>query len=511
MVEEERKFTVEPGWLMPDLSPAAPAGGSLRALPPATLVATYHDTVDLRLARAGVSLRHREGDELPWTVKLPTDSPGVRHEISRTGAPGAVPAELVELVTVFHRGGQLAPVAVVRTVRHGHEILDRAGTVLAEVVDDRVTVLDAEGASTRGFREVEAERKAGDIELLDRLTELLCDAGATHGGDFTPKHVRALGRPATAEPDLVAPTELPAEPSAAAVVTEAVRREVGRLLAHDPLVRLRAPVGDDDTAVHQMRVACRRLRSDLKTFGPLVRPAWARPLRGELKWLADSLGAARDTEVLRERLRRTATADPVSPVDPDAVERLDAVLAGWQDEALAEVDVALRSPRYLALVDALVLAARAPRLTPRAESPANRVLPRLVARPWRRLAGTAKKPGGVALLDPAGPDEQWHTVRKQGKQARSAVTAVAPVLGGDAAKLARALAKVQKLLGEHQDAAVAAQTWRAVAEARPADHRLAVAAGRLLERERAAVRRVRADFPYAWRRASRRRRTRWLA
>ncbi|MFV2100440.1 CHAD domain-containing protein [Micromonospora sp. LOL_024] len=348
MVEEERKFTVEPEWLMPDLSPAAPAGGSLRGLPPATLVATYHDAVDLRLARAGVSLRRREGDELPWTVKLPTGSPGVRHEISRAGAAHAVPAELVEPVTVVHRGARLAPVAMVRTVRHGHEILDRASTVLAEVVDDQVTVLDAEGAGTGGFREVEAKRKAGDVDLLDRLT-------------------------------------------------------------------------------------------------------------------------------------------------------------------LADVDEALRSPRYPALVDALVLAARAPRFTPRAELPANRVLPRLVARPWRRLAGTARKPGGVALLDPAGPDEQWHTVRKQGKQARSAVTAVAPVLGGDATKLARALAKVQKLLGEHQDAAVAAQTWRAVAEARPADHELAVTAGRLLERERAAVRRARADFPYAWRRASRRRRTRWLA
>ncbi|MEV2239965.1 CYTH and CHAD domain-containing protein [Micromonospora sp. NPDC049891] len=510
MIEEERKFTVEAGWLLPDLSPAVPASGSVRVLAPVTLVATYHDTVDLRLARAGVSLRYREGHEVPWTVKLPTGSPGVRNEISRAGTPEAMPAELVELVTVFHRGAALAPAAVVRTVRHAQEIVDDAGRVLAEVVDDQVTVLDAEGTATSAFREVEVERKAGAAALLDRLTELLRDAGA-RGGDFTPKHVRALGRAATGEPDLVAPDDLPADPSAAAVVTEAVRRETARLLAHDPLVRLRAQVGDDDTAVHQMRVACRRLRSDLKTFGPLVRPAWARPLRTELKWLADALGAARDAEVLRERLRRTAAADPVSPVDPAAVDRLDAVLAGRQEEALTGVDEALRSPRYLALVDALVLAARAPRLTPGADAPARRVLPRLVARPWRRLAGTAKKPGGVAALHPAGPDEQWHTVRKQGKQARSAVTAVAPVLGGDAAKLARALAKVQNLLGEHQDAAVAAETWRAVAEARPDDHQLALAAGRLLERERAAVRRARADFPYAWRRASRRRRTRWLA
>ncbi|MCM0677722.1 CHAD domain-containing protein, partial [Micromonospora phytophila] len=137
-------------------------------------------------------------------------------------------------------------------------------------------------------------------------------------------------------------------------------------------------------------------------------------------------------------------------------------------------------------------------------------LPRLVARPWRRLVGGAKRPGGVGTLDPLGPDEPWHAVRKEGKRARYAVTAVAPVLGGDARKLARALSRVQKLLGEHQDAAVAADTWLAVADDRPDDQRLAVTAGRLAERERATVRRVRAEFPRAWRRASRRRRTRWL-
>ncbi|MEW2386407.1 CYTH and CHAD domain-containing protein [Micromonospora sp. NPDC047707] len=508
-MEEERKYEVDDGWALPELIAAAPGGGGVRELPPVTLVATYFDTVDLRLARAGVSLRHREGDPLPWTVKLPTDSPGVRHEISRPGAVDAPPAGLVELVTVVHRGAPLAPAAVVRTVRRAYEVHDDTGATLAEVVDDDVTVLDADGATTAAFREVEVERKAGDRDLLDRIGSLLREAGARDGG-FVPKHVRALGAAAEGEPDLVPPAGLPADPTAGEVVTEALRREVRRLLAHDPLLRLRAPVGDGDTAVHQMRVACRRLRSDLKTFRRLVRPGWARRLRDELTWLADALGAARDGEVLRERLRRTATADPLSPLDPAAVDRLDAVLAERQEVALAAVDEALRSDRYRALVDALVLAAASPRLTPRAAAPARDLLPRLVARPWRRLAGAPGRPGSVAALAQDGPDEQWHTVRKDGKQARSAVTAVAPVLGGDAAKLARKLARVQDLLGEHQDAAVAAETWRDVADTRPDDHDLAVTAGRMLERERATVRRVRAEFPGAWRRASRRRRTAWL-
>ncbi|MGK5738816.1 CHAD domain-containing protein [Micromonospora sp. URMC 103] len=510
-MEEERKYEVDDTFVLPDLSATAPTGGRVRARPPATLVATYVDTADLRLARAGVSLRRREGDELPWTVKLPTDAPGVRQEISRPGPAGDPPGDLAGLVTVHSRGAPLAPAVVVRTERHAYEVTGPDGEVLAEVVDDRVTTSTPDGSVTGAFRELEVERKAGDRGLLDRVGTVLGDAGA-RGGSFVPKHVRALGPAAEGEPDLVPPTGLPAHPTAGDVVTEAVRRGVRRLVEHDPLVRLRAPL-DGDTAVHQMRVACRRLRSDLRAFAPLVRPDWARPLRDELRWLAGVLGAARDVEVLRARLRRTASADPTSPLDPAAVDRLDAALAERERAALAAVDEALTSPRYMALVDALVLAARAPRLTPRAARPASRVLPRLVARPWRRLAGGKGRPGAVADLDPVGPDEPWHAARKRGKQARyaaDAADAAAPALGGRAGKLASALTRLQDLLGEHQDAAVAARTWLALAVEHPGDQALAVTAGRLAERERATVRRTRAAFPAAWHRATRRKRTGWL-
>jgi CHAD domain-containing protein len=508
MLEEERKYEVDPRFDLPDVATALPAGGRVVELPAVTLTATYLDSADLRLARAGVSLRHRKGDALPWTVKLPADAPGVRHEISRAGRLRSVPPELVELVTAYSRGAELTPAALVRSVRHAYELRDADDRLLAEIADDTVSVLDGKRV-TSTFREVEVERKDGDRELLDRVDSLLTAAGAV-GGGFVPKHVRALGKAASGAPDLVAPADLPDQPTAGDVVTEAIRRGVDRLLAHDALVRLRAPVGDDDTAVHQMRVGCRRLRSDLRTFAPLVRPAWARPLRDELKWLADVLGDARDAEVLRARLRRTAAADPLYPLDGPAVERLDEILAARHDRALDAVDEALRSDRYLALVDALVAAARAPKLTPAARSRATEVLPGVVARPWQRLVNGAKGHSGAAELDPRGADEQWHAVRIAGKRARYAVDAVAPVIGDGAPKLAKALARVQNLLGEHQDAAVAGETWLALAQTDPTDHALAVTAGRLAERERASIHAVRADFPEAWRRATKGRRTSWL-
>ncbi|HEU4427043.1 MAG TPA: CYTH and CHAD domain-containing protein [Pilimelia sp.] len=508
MVEEERKYEVDTRFTMPDLVAALPPGGRVVERPPVTLTATYFDTSDLRLARAGASLRFRRGDEEPWTVKLPADSPGVRHEISRLGQPGTPPADLVGLVTALSRGAPLAPAAVVRTVRRAHEIRDGDDNVLAELADDTVSVLDGRRIASR-FREVEVERKAGSRKLLDQVEAVLRPAGAVAGG-FTPKHVRALGEAATREPDLVPPRPLGRKPTAGEVVTEAIRLDIARILSHDPLVRLRAPVGKDDTAVHQMRVGARRLRSDLRTFGPLVDSGWSRGLRDELAWIAAALGAARDAEVLRARLRRTVAADPLAPLDEVSVARIDADLAARHEDALVELDAALAADRYAKLVDMLIEAARAPRLTSLAGSRASEVLPRLVSRPWRQFAYGAHGVDGAADLDPGAPDDRWHDVRIRGKRARYAVDAVAPVLGGTAAELAKALQAVQDLLGEHQDAAIAADTWLSIAQADPDDHVLAVTAGRLFERERTAIRAVRAQFPDAWRAANRRRLVEWL-
>jgi len=508
MLEEERKLGADDAFRLPDLTDRLPAGGTVVKAPAVTLTATYYDTPDLRLARSGVSLRHRKGDALPWTVKLPAAVPGLRHEISRKGRPGSPPADLVALVTAWSRGAALAPAARIRSVRHAYELHDAEGTVLAEVADDAVTVFDGK-AVRMAFREIEVERKAGDRALLAAVAGALTEAGAVEG-EFTPKHVRALGAAAAQPPDLTPPGNLPEQPSAAEVVAAAVRAGIGRIFAHDPLVRLGQPLDDGDTAVHQMRVGCRRLRSDLRTFAALLDRDWVDQLRDELRWIAGVLGEARDAEVLRERLQHTANADPLSPVDGAAVAWLDAALDARQQQALATVDEALRSPRYHAMLDLLVDAAREPKVVATAAQPAQRLLPRMVARPWRRLAYGAKGVDGAADLDPLAADERWHAVRINGKRARYAVDAVASVIGGPAAKLAKALARVQNLLGEHQDAAVAADTWVALAAEAPDDAALAVVAGRLFERERTAIRAVRAAFPEAWAVAAEPTRTRWL-
>lgn len=510
MLEEERKYEVDAAFQLPDLSACAPEGGRLIQRPPLRLRATYYDTADLRLARSGASLRFRRGDDEPWTVKVPTDAPGIRNEISMPGTPTSPPPRLLDLVTVYTRGAAVAPVTVLNTLRQTYQLCDRDDRVAVEVVDDTVSVQEGRRVALR-FREIEAERKAGKARLLDQVEAALVDAGAITGG-FTPKHVRALGLPAMEPPDWPGPVNrLPKRPTAGDVVRAAISRDVARIVAHDPLVRLRAPIGKDDTAVHQMRVGCRRLRSDLRTFGPLLDKAWAADLRDELGWIGHTLGAARDAEVLRARLRRTAEADPLVPLDQAAVVRMDADLAARHEDALQVVEKAMCDERYHRLLDALLDAASAPRLGRRAGEPADEVLATLVARPWRRFAFGGDGAEGAGQLTPDSPDGSWHAVRINGKRARYAVDAVAGVLGGEASALASALSAAQDLLGEHQDAAVAADTWLTIANADPDDHALAVTAGRLYERERAAIRAARASFPAAWRAASKRRLTEWMS
>jgi CHAD domain-containing protein len=200
----------------------------------------------------------------------------------------------------------------------------------------------------------------------------------------------------------------------------------------------------------------------------------------------------------------------VAPVDPASVARLDAELAARHEEALQALDDALGSERYATLLDVLVEAAREPQFAKAARQPAGTALARLVARPWRQLATSGRGRVGAGDLDPVGRDEDWHTVRIRGKRARYAVEAVARLVGGAAAALADALTEVQDVLGEHQDATVAADTWLAIARSDVDDHPLAIAVGRLVERERAAARRARKRFPAAWAAASGPQHTEWL-
>lgn len=495
--EDEEKFAVPGEFTLPDL--ADPPHGII-AVPTGTLDlrATYYDTADLRLAREGITLRHRTGEDSPvWTLKLPAGGTA-RTELTLPARTKKVPAELRTLLTAWLRGEELAPATTLRTRRQVVSLRDDTGTELAEVVDDDVTVL--QGRRTVGaFREVEVERRGIADDSFDEVARRIVSAGAVHGQQVS-KAIRALGPRAVAPSDLPAPREvLPADP-AAGLVALSLRTSARRLLLADLAVRQQEP-----DAVHRLRVACRHLRSDLRTLRELVDPTWARLLREELAWLAGGLGPARDTEVLRERLAATiASGDEAAAAgsglayDADAWQRLDALLADREEGALRDALAVLVSVRYVRLVDALVAAAREPVTTPAAAAPCSTVLPQLLGRAWRRL----DKP--VRALGPHAPDRQWHRARIRAKQARYAAETFAPVLGRPADRTAAAAKRVQELLGDHQDAVVAADALMALAAEHPDDGQLSLLLGRLVEVARQQAQTSRTRFPKVWRSARKR-------
>ena len=105
---------------------------------------------------------------------------------------------------------------------------------------------------------------AEGAEIITPLVTRLRDAGAG-APDPTPKHIRALG-PRAVEPPEVAPEPLLPNAPAKDVIRYTLAESVAALLHHDPLVR----TGRDPEAVHQARVATRKLRSNLRTFAALL-------------------------------------------------------------------------------------------------------------------------------------------------------------------------------------------------------------------------------------------------
>ncbi len=502
--ELELKFAVGRAFAMPDLIGAGSVAEML-PLPTQELRATYYDTVDRRLARWGITLRHRtgEGDRAAWTLKLPTPAadvagvtPASREEMEIEGGPGTIPEVLVDLVTAHVRSHPLAPAAVLATTRAGWRLVAGDGHPVAELTTDDVSVMEGPEIRSR-FSELELEAREASLDDLAALTRRLLEAGAV-GAEPIPKAVRALGPTATGPPDVVIPEFGPDDPAGWAI-RASLADGVLRILRHDPGTRM----GSEED-LHQFRVGVRRLRSDLRTFEPLLASGWAPGLDADLRLLGARLGDVRDLDVQLARIR-TVHGDlalALEPLAADLHQRHGAARAALLDE--------LRSDRYAQLLERLVVLARDPELSADGYEPSALILPRLAKAAWRRLDRRADPVVGAA--DPT--DAELHRVRIGTKRARYAAEAAARGLPADRAASARQFAdqlgELQDLLGRHQDAVVASAQAHAAATAHEDDLGLVFAAGRVMEREAQNARRERRRLARAWASLHRPRRRRWM-
>lgn len=417
-----------------------------------TLVTTYFDTIGGKLRRGGASLRVRhDGEKREQTLKVASAGKGgVRRGEWNATLPGERPDDSVfpdaartTLVRLLD-GAPLEPVAttsVQRTARKLH-----FGSSAIEVAFDAGTI-------TAG------ERKAPvcelELELVEgNLTDLLALARALPLGpdlawsvrtkaerchdlafDLLPSVVRAQS------PKMAPGTHV--APGFQAIAWNCL----GQLLANYQLV---IDAGDPD-AVHQSRVAIRRLRAAFSLFGDIIDDATLPVLRAELKAVANALGPARDLDVLARQIRQSKRAaaaqadlvDHLESLRADAVRAAQAMLeTGEYQRLLFDIAIWIESGDWLAQGEGagtgLTLAQFA-----RSE----------LSRRRRKLKAACGK-----LADM--PDAERHRLRINAKKLRYASEFFASVFPGRAAAdrrrtFVRALSRLQDSLGELNDIAVA--------------------------------------------------------
>lgn len=525
--ETEQKYDLEAGVALPSFT-GLPQVAAVSEPELQTLTAEYYDTDDLRLLRAGITLRRREGgpDE-GWHLKLPeagrgtarktagasqrreirlTLDHGDRDRIDRRGKDGGdpVPAELARLVRAHARDASLRPVARIETRRHLTTLLDGSGTSLAEIAVDKVAA-QTMGASTTlsSWNELEIELTGGRPQLLRAAAKRLRRSGLRPAGRAA-KLERALA--VDTRPSLTsAPSGGPAarRRRAGDVVWAYLGAQASRLKALDAAVRR-----DEPDAVHQMRVTTRRLRAVLQAFPTVVPQPATAGLLDDLRWLGQVLGGARDAEVLEQHFH-TALADlPTELVIGPADARVTRHFAPEHAAARTAVQRALDSGRYFRLLDDLDRLVDDPPAEAATEA-ADEILAQAVSRAFRRT----KRRMNRATLAPAGADRDvaLHEARKAAKRARYAAEAAEPAVGKQARRFATRMKAVQSVLGDHQDAVTARTVARRIGlEAHLAGEN-AFSFGLLNERAHRDAQEYQRQARPIWKRAARRRARRWLS
>jgi CHAD domain-containing protein len=410
-------------------------------------------------------------------------------------------------------------VAVLHTRRQVTELRDAEGRVLAEVADDHVTgtALSPEpgaAAVVTAWRELEVELVDGDEALLAAVAEAVEGAGARPAASPS-KLARVLadrladldGAPPPTDPEPATGTKGkkgkkgkgkksrkreqadggdPGRP-AGEVVRAVLRDQVAALQDADLMVRTGQP-----DAVHQVRVACRRLRSILAAFRPVLDRAQTDPLRQELADVGAALSGGRDAEVALGHLRALVAEQPEELV-------LGPVAARLQQAEIKELQAAegtarkvLSGEAYLQLRDDLDALLADPPLAEHAAAAADVVAREVLARTAKRL-----RRGVHAAMDTDDP-AALHDVRKAAKRVRYTAEAVVPVLGEPVAELVGALKDVQDVLGARQDTVVTRELCTRIGLQAFGAGENAWTYGRLHGLEEARAERAEQDFWACW-------------
>lgn len=297
------------------------------------------------------------------------------------------------------------------------------------------------GLSARRVRHWLAEfrRKRLDIFLPSRAIETSADAALQ------------------SEPPLPAAPGVESGDSMAEAARKTLLFHYQRMIHHEPGTRL----GQDIEALHDMRVATRRMRAALNVFGDYVDMAAMRSFIKRLQRTGRALGAVRDLDVFQEKTRRYLDTLPA-----ERQTELDALLAVWQtkrDEARQHLLAYLDSERYTRFKQEFGEFLQTPTQTPLPLSEQSAPLPHrvqhvlpVIAYQW--LANVQAYDEWIA--GPDTPLTRFHQLRITSKRLRYTLEFFRQVLGTDVEPLIDEIKKLQDHLGDLQDAVVTCNLLR---------------------------------------------------
>lgn len=435
--------------------------------------ATFLDTADLALTRYGATVRlSRQSGRWQATLTWTRQADGLAYgpEVLTVALPHVprmpfvVPAGKLRLqLCALLAGRPLHPILILEVRRRRLAAWGPAGVAheepIAELLLERVRVFapeDAPRAPARGaYEQLTVQRRGGQRRDLTRLLRLLRVTYNLRGADTSAvaRGLTLVGRdvpPPPADPRVLA------DDSVQKAAQKTVARHLGRLRAHDPGTR----IGDDPEALHNLRVAVRRLRAAVRVFAPGFSPALREYLTAELPWLGQITGAVRDLDVQLARLRDYGGAFPAG--HRAGLAPLWTYMETERTRRRAEMLAGLDSRRYLQLLLRLEAFALGRVHTPARDAAAHEAVAQAgahnITRAWRRLL----KRGNSITGTPA--PEDLHALRIRAKRLRYLLEFLQELTGKRGRRLVKRLVALQDLLGAYHDAVVTAEFVRQYAE-----------------------------------------------
>lgn len=224
--------------------------------------------------------------------------------------------------------------------------------------------------------------------------------------------------------------------------------------AHAEAIRRHAAgarLSPDPDSVHDMRVACRRLNATLKSFEASAGGSLARRVRNRIVRLTRRMGVVRDYDVFVVAMQAR-----VKTLPPTHQHVLALRLAQWQrdrEKLHARLSVTLQAHPFTALLhalDTLIRRLGSTATTTPGDTAARTRIRRLLKRTCRRGRTIGRNT----------PDTRLHRLRIDCKKLRYACECLAAVCSDATARFATHTARLQAVLGHHQDLSMEAKRLR---------------------------------------------------